>query len=92
MKSVVYSDLKETPGLGARIADDAEFQSRFIGKKLMDDKGTVVSVSVQKGEGNDYSSNAHKVDGLSGASMTTTGVNKMLSSYFKYYEAFLKKN
>ncbi len=91
ISGIVFEHKAETPGLGARIADDIEFQSRFIGKKLMNEKEIVVSVSVQKGEGNDYSSEAHKVDGLSGASMTTTGLNKMLSSYFKYYEAFLKK-
>lgn len=87
----VFEHKAETPGLGARISDDPQFQSRFVGKKIKNEAGVVVSVEVQKGEGKDYSSNPHQVDGLSGASMTTGGLNLMLSSYFKYYEAFLNK-
>ena len=40
-------------------------QNRFQGKKIFDDSGDFQSVSMQKGEGKDYSGDDHKVDGLS---------------------------
>ena len=91
VKGAVFEHKAETPGLGARIADDKVFQERFIGKKIKNEKNEIVSITVQKGEGNSYDDQPHKIDGLSGASMTTTGLNKMLSSYFMYYEKFLAK-
>jgi Na+-transporting NADH:ubiquinone oxidoreductase subunit C len=45
---------------------------------------------MQKGEGKDYSSDAHKVDGMSGATITGNGVNNMLKSYLSHYEAYIK--
>lgn len=85
----------ETPGLGARITTD-EFEARFKGKQLFDGSGALKSVKVLKGEGNAIAaSQIHEVDGLSGASMTTNGVNDMLSNYFSNYKAFFeasKKN
>jgi Na+-transporting NADH:ubiquinone oxidoreductase subunit C len=47
---------------------------------------------MQKGEGHDYSDNAHKVDGMSGATLTGKGVNNMLKDYLACYESYLKKN
>jgi len=49
------------------------------------------SVSMQKGEGKDYSGDPHKVDGLSGATITAVGVNKMLEAYLGHYKAYLDK-
>jgi len=45
---------------------------------------------MQKGEGKDYSSDAHKVDGMSGATITGNGVNNMLKAYMGCYEAYIK--
>jgi len=92
LKGVRFKHAGETPGLGARIADDEELQARYIGKKIMDDKGNVVSITMMKGEGNDYSNDEHKVDGMSGATLTGKGVNNMLKDYFTCYEHYLKKN
>ena len=91
VKGAVFEHASETPGLGARIADDAAFQARFEDKKVKDADNKIVSITVEKGEGKDYSDNPHKIDGLSGASMTTGGLNDMLSSYFKFFESFLNK-
>ena len=43
-----------------------------------------------KGEGKTGLS-AHQVDGLSGATMTTKGVNAMLMKYMECYSAFIEK-
>lgn len=90
VQGVKFQHAGETPGLGARIVTD-EIADRFKGKKIFDN-GTLVSVAMQKGEGNDYSDNPHKVDGMSGATLTGKGVNNMLKDYMACYEKYLKKN
>lgn len=90
IKGVSYSHVGETPGLGARIAT-AEIQERYKGKQIF--QGTnLVSVVMQKGEGMDYSSDPHKIDGMSGATLTGKGVNNMLKEYFGCYQKYLEKN
>jgi Na+-transporting NADH:ubiquinone oxidoreductase subunit C len=90
IKGVNYAHVGETPGLGARIAS-AEIQDRFIGKQIFEGDN-LVSVAMQKGEGLDYSNDAHKVDGMSGATLTAKGVNNMLKEYFGCYKKYLDKN
>lgn len=80
----------ETPGLGARIESE-EIQERFKGKTIFDN-GTLASIVIQKGEGHDYANDLHKVDGMSGATLTGKGVNNMLKDYLACYERYLKKN
>ena len=90
IQGVRFQHAGETPGLGARIETDEEVQERFKGKSIYEgDK--LVSVTMMKGEGNDYSDNPHRVDGMSGATLTAKGVNNMLVEYFKAYENYMKK-
>lgn len=91
IQGVKFQHVGETPGLGARIASE-EIQERYKGKMIFDTGGSLVSVDMQKGEGNDYASDAHKVDGMSGATLTGKGVNNMLRDYFGCYQNYLKKN
>ncbi|GAB3229732.1 NADH:ubiquinone reductase (Na(+)-transporting) subunit C [Algoriphagus aestuariicola] len=79
----------ETPGLGARITE-GEVQARYVGKKIFDESGELVAVEMMKGEGKDYSTDDHKVDGMSGATITGNGVNNMLKAYLSHYEAYIK--
>lgn len=79
----------ETPGLGARITE-GEVQARYVGKQIFDESGELVAVQMMKGEGKDYSSDMHKVDGMSGATITGNGVNNMLKAYLGHYEAYIK--
>ena len=80
----------ETPGLGARITE-ANVQARYIGKKIFNAQGELVSINMLKGEGN-AGLNDHQVDGMSGATITGKGVNAMLKSYLECYLAFIEKN
>ncbi len=80
----------ETPGLGARI-DTEEITERFKGKRIFEN-GALASIVMQKGEGYDYSDSPHKVDGMSGATLTGKGVNNMLKDYLACYEKYLRKN
>ena len=88
VQGVSFSHVGETPGLGARITE-SEIQARFKGKTIFDGE-VITSITMMKGEGMDYSNDAHKVDGMSGATLTGKGVNNMLSDYFKSYENYLK--
>lgn len=90
IQGVKFEHAGETPGLGARITSE-EIQARFKGKTIFEN-GSLVSVAIQKGEGHDYSSDPHKVDGMSGATLTGKGVNNMLKDYLASYENYLKKN
>jgi len=80
----------ETPGLGARITE-ASVQQRYVGKKIFNEQGKLVSIKMLKGEGN-AGLNDHQVDGMSGATITGKGVNAMLENYLKCYLAFIEKN
>ena len=79
----------ETPGLGARITSP-EIQNRYVGKKIYDESGQLVSVDMVKGEGNS-GLNEHQVDGMSGATITGRGLNDMLKSYLSHYQSYFKK-
>ncbi len=91
VQGVKFQHAGETPGLGARIESDEEVQNRYKGKTIFD-QDKLVSVTMMKGEGNDYSNNPHRVDGMSGATLTAKGVNNMLLDYFQAYENYMKKN
>lgn len=91
IKGASFDHKTETPGLGARITTP-EIQHRFIGKKIFDEKGDLVSVSMLKGEHNVASKlDEHHIDGMSGATLTGKGMNHMLNDYFNYYKAYIKK-
>ena len=90
VQGVTFDHKGETPGLGARITS-SDVQARFKGKSIFD-QDVLESIKIMKGEGNDYSNQPHKVDGMSGATLTGKGVNAMLLDYFKCYENYLKKN
>lgn len=86
-----FAHAGETPGLGARITE-IEVQNRFQGKKIYNELGDLVSVSMMKGENNPPETiDDHHVDGMSGATITANGVTKMLESYFSHYNAYIQK-
>ena len=77
----------ETPGLGAEIEKPA-FSARFIGKQVFKD-GKFMPISVVK-SGTRPSSGEDYVDGVSGGTITSNGVTKMLANCLSPYEAFLQ--
>ncbi|WP_237390552.1 NADH:ubiquinone reductase (Na(+)-transporting) subunit C [Fulvivirga sediminis] len=86
---VSFDHKGETPGLGARIATP-QIQQRYVGKKIFNEQGNLVSVSMLKGEGHTNISD-HEVDGMSGATLTGKGVNAMLKNYLSCYKAYFEK-
>ncbi len=77
----------ETPGLGAEIKDNPDFAKQFKGRHILDDNGDFVSVAVRKGGAVDK---VHEVDAISGATITSRGVSKMLYEGMEFYEPYLK--
>jgi len=82
-----YSHASETPGLGAEIAQTS-FQQKFVGKSIFNDKEEFVSIAVMKS--GQIAENQDQVDGISGGTITSKGVEKMLLSCIGQYEAYLK--
>ncbi len=82
---VFFNHASETPGLGAEIVTE-KFRKPFIGKELLKN-GKFASIAIEKAgtkvEGRD------QVDAISGGTITSKGVEAMLSSSLVNYENFL---
>lgn len=78
----------DTPGLGAEIST-VKFQKEFKGKKLFDDSGKLISITVKKAGQNAPAE--HSVDGVSGGTITSKGLEDMLLTDFTNYKEFLLK-
>lgn len=84
-----FSHASETPGLGDEIANTS-FQHRFIGKKIFNDMNEFVSIAIVKsGQSTDKQD---YVDGISGGTITSQGVESMLFNCISQYEAYLQKD
>ena len=91
IKGITFYKHGETPGLGGEISKDW-FTANFVGKKIRDAEGNLVSIQVVKGKVREGDPQAyHEVDGISGATLTGRGVTNFLRSELKKYEPFLKK-
>ena len=90
VKGITFYSHGETPGLGGEI-EKKWFTDNFIGKKITDNDGNIVSVDVVKGKVDPNSENAiHQVDGISGATLTARGVAVFIKADLLTYESFLK--
>lgn len=78
----------ETPGLGARI-EEPDWQKQFQGKKIFNSEHQFSPILVVKAgqapAGREY------VNAVSGGTITSQGVQKMLDNSLKPYSAFLNK-
>jgi Na+-transporting NADH:ubiquinone oxidoreductase subunit C len=79
----------ETPGLGGEI-DKPAFAAGFSGKKIFNNTGKFTSIAIVKpgktAQGQDY------VDGVSGGTITSRGVDAMLFSGLEFYVPFLERS
>lgn len=88
---IVLDHKGETAGLGARITEKG-VQERYKGKEIYDDRGEIVGVNMLKGENNRAESlNEHNINGMSGATITAKGVNKMMVTYLNHYKSFIER-
>ncbi|HNQ36486.1 MAG TPA: NADH:ubiquinone reductase (Na(+)-transporting) subunit C [Prolixibacteraceae bacterium] len=78
----------ETPGLGAEINTPA-FQEPFRGKTIFDAAGKLVAIIVAKS--NETAPAEHKVDAISGGTITSKGLQQMLLDDLTSYEKFITR-
>ena len=91
VKGITFYRHKETPGLGGEVDKDW-FKNNFIGKRLVDNDGKLVSIEVIKGFVSEKDPEAYrKVDGISGATITGKGVTNFLKKDLDKYEPYFKK-
>ena len=84
---VYFSHSSETPGLGGEIAG-TKFQDRFPGKSVVADDEVALKV-VKYGKATPGSQ--YEIDGVTGATITSTGVNAMINKVLTAYIPFLTK-
>ncbi|MBO6793485.1 MAG: NADH:ubiquinone reductase (Na(+)-transporting) subunit C [Balneolaceae bacterium] len=82
----VFDHKAETPGLGAEIKMPI-FTDQFRGKKILDEDGNFLGIDVQKGTAD----SPYEVDGISGGTITSDGVELMILDCLKSYFPFLKE-
>ena len=83
-----FSHQGETPGLGAEIAKP-KFQNAFKSKKIKNAAGEFVSIAIVKPGKTDDTKDY--VDGISGGTITSQGVDAMLKDGLGQYVNFLNK-
>ncbi|MFC0877803.1 NADH:ubiquinone reductase (Na(+)-transporting) subunit C [Saccharicrinis sp. FJH2] len=76
----------ETPGLGAEIAKP-HFQAEFAGKSILEN-GKVTFYVLKGGASK---GNIHAVDGISGGTITSKGVQAMMNDCLSAYDKFLNE-
>lgn len=99
---ITWYDQKETPGLGANIAD-APWQALFPGKKIfqensngvIDFKSAPLGITVVRGKVSEVYGNSPKsksaVDGMAGATLTGNGVTDAYRDVLTAYRPFLMR-
>jgi len=90
-KGITFYQHIETPGLGGEV-DKPWFQNNFVGKRFVDENGNLIGIQTVKGKVDETSEDAyHLVDGISGATMTSRGLNQFLLKDLKFYDPFFSK-
>ena len=80
-----FNHESETAGLGAEIKDNADWQAKFQGKKIFaDGDDSKIALSVVKAVNDETT-----VDAVTGATVTSTAVSKMLQDQLVKYKDFL---
>jgi Na+-transporting NADH:ubiquinone oxidoreductase subunit C len=83
----IFAHAKETPGLGAEI-NTKKFQDQFIDKVIFDTQGQFISVQVVRGGAPPGDPSA--VDAISGGTITSKALQKMMFQCLGNYEVYLK--
>ena len=77
---IEFYDHKETPGLGAEV-DNPKWKNLWPGKEIYQNGEVSLSVIKGKVDNNDKGAQ-YKIDGLSGATITSRGVTNMIAYWF----------
>jgi Na+-transporting NADH:ubiquinone oxidoreductase subunit C len=90
VSGVTFGHKGETPGLGAEI-EKLPFQEQFKNKVIWDAKGNFTPIDVVKGGVNNLAAGQqlHSVDGISGGTLTSNGVDAMLDNVLRIYKNYI---
>ena len=88
IKSVCFGHKGETPGLGAKIADDPNFAKSFIDKKIGKEADKFFEVCKP---GMKQLNDLQHVDAISGATITSQALGKTLNEWFGFYDKYLNQ-
>lgn len=81
----VFDHKGETPGLGGEVNTPA-FAKQFIGKKIIEND-EIVPIVLRK---NADMSSPYEVDAISGGTLTSEGVNKMIADGLEKYRTYIE--
>lgn len=89
---VTFSHDKETPGLGAEITESF-FSDQYKSKQIFDPDGTFTSVKVVRGGAATLpqAQQIHGVDAISGGTITSVGVDDMMTNVLEAYLPYIEK-
>lgn len=89
VKGITYYDQGETPGLGGEV-ENLGWRQQWVGKKLFDEDG---QPAIRVVKGGARAGDEHGVDGLSGATLTSNGVQHTFDFWLGEhgFGPFLKK-
>jgi Na+-transporting NADH:ubiquinone oxidoreductase subunit C len=91
VRGITYYQHAETPGLGGEV-DNPRWKSLWPGRRIFGD-GDEPRIEVIKGSAGPPDQDPHRVDGLSGATITSRGVTHMLHLWLgpELYGPFLER-
>jgi Na+-transporting NADH:ubiquinone oxidoreductase subunit C len=76
VRGLTFYEQKETPGLGGEISNP-KWQALWVGRKAYD-ANWVPQLAVIKGQAGPPEKDPHRVDGLSGATITSNGITRVV--------------
>ena len=88
IKAVCFGHKGETPGLGAKIADEPWFAASFEGKTIGEGE---ILFEVAKPANRQVDENNH-IDAISGATITSQALGVTLNQWFGFYKNYFAKN
>ena len=88
IKAVCFGHKGETPGLGAKIADEPSFAESFVGKTIGEGE---ILFEVCKPANTQVDANSH-IDAISGATITSQALGFTLNQWFGFYKNYFAKN
>jgi len=77
VRGLTFYEQKETPGLGGEISNP-EWQALWVGRKAYD-ANWAPQLSVIKGQAGPPAKDPHHIDGLSGATITSNGITRLMN-------------
>jgi Na+-transporting NADH:ubiquinone oxidoreductase subunit C len=80
----------ETPGLGAEITE-IPFQEQFKGKMIYNSANEFASINVMKSTTKSEVDASNRVDGVSGGTITSNGVDEMIKNCVEPYLTYFNK-